>query len=711
MTNLALNKAATQSSTSQWSRSRIADEDARGANNGQVSDDYAFHTERERGPWWQVDLEGDFYIRRVVIFNWKAYAQRLKYFSILGSLNGRRWKRLFSKIDGTVFGDVNDRPYVVEIEGDQPARFVRVRLDGYDYLHFRECQVFGDPIDAEARKRIIDEEARTEAAESQNWLSDESLAPTGDTAKKYNLGCGNNYLYGWVNVDQFADVKPDFVMDLEMVPWPIESDLADEVLLNHVLEHLGGNSGTFLNVVKELYRICRPDAKIVIRVPDPRHDDFFGDPTHQRPILPALFQTFDLASNEDWVSRGLPGTPLGKYLRVDFATTSVRQFLDSYWTHKCDVEKLPQRELRFAQRSLNNTVQVSEVVLTARKPFSPGRSLHRFDAIVIQRWYGLGDALMALSAARAIKAATGLPVMFYTAPENAALARLTPAVDTASDNMAEIEARLSRLDLSSPLVVDWHATSFGTSRFHQVDAFLLSLGLTLPDADKGVELVLPKNDEYNSVYNEIDRTAAGRTKIVIYPSTTDPNRTWPPEFWLELTRRLLDEGHAIIIMGWTSNDGRSVAALSNPGVINLIDRLDLVGTIGLLRRADILISNDSDPIQLAGASDIAIIGLYSVVEGANRLPYRHGSPSYKAVAVAPSCPFHPCYRGINDFMTVAAFCATSGIPAGDRTGLFSQWCLNPDRFGCTRDPSVLDKVLAAVRRFVADEAIGTQKFD
>ena len=694
MKNLALNKPATQSSTSQWSNSRVAEEDARGANNGQISGDYAFHTERERGPWWQVDLQSEFYIRSVVIFNRKAQAHRLRYFSLLGSLDGHHWKRFFSKIDGTDFGDVDDRPYVAEIEGDQPARFVRVRLDGNEYLHFKECQVFGEPIEPATRQRIIDEQTRIGSTESQSQRSKERQLLSSDPAKKYNLGCGNQYLYGWVNIDRFADVKPDMVMNLEAFPWPIESDSADEVLLNHVLEHLGGNSDTFLSVMKELYRICRPGAKIVIRVPDPRHDDFFGDPTHQRPIIPSLFQTFDLAINEDWVSRGLPGTPLGKYLRVDFATTSVRQFLDSYWIY--NTEKLPEADRQFARRSYNNAVQVSEVVLTARKPFSPGRSLRRFDAIVIQRWYGLGDALMALSAARAIKAATGLPVMLYTAPEFAALARLAPVVDLVCDNMAEIEATLSRLELSNPLVLDWHAVSFATSRFHQVDAFLLSIGLTLPDPDKGLEIVLPQNAEHEFVYEAVDRASAGRTKIVIHPSAADPNRTWPAEFWLELAQRLLDCGHALMVVG----DGRSVVPLSHPGIINLFDRLDLAGTIGLLRRANILIGNDSDLIQLAGASDIAIIGLYSVVDGANRLPYRRGSSSYKAIAVAPTCSFHPCYRGINDAAVVADFSATSGISADDTKRLYAQWCLNPDHFACTRDPTIIDKVLGAVRRFV-----------
>jgi FkbM family methyltransferase len=162
MLNLAMNKPALQSSTSIWSSSSNPEEDARGANNGQISRLYGFHTAYESSPWWQVDLQDEFVIRRVVLYNRQACAERLKYFSILKSLDGEKWHVIFRKRDRSVFGLIDDLPYVAEISGDHLARYVRIRLDGVESLHFSECQVFGEPAEADIRQRIIEDAARAE---------------------------------------------------------------------------------------------------------------------------------------------------------------------------------------------------------------------------------------------------------------------------------------------------------------------------------------------------------------------------------------------------------------------------------------------------------------------------------------------------------------------------------------------------------------------
>jgi hypothetical protein len=174
---------------------------------------------------------------------------------------------------------------------------------------------------------------------------------------RLNLGCGTDHLGGWINVDQFHACRPDLVHDLETVPWPFADSCAEEVLFRHSLEHMGRDPGTFQGIMKELYRVCASGAIVRIIAPDPRHLDFFEDPTHVRPVVPGMFKHFSLAVNEEWIRLGrLPGTPLAIALGVNFEWVSAVPTFDP-----AAGDGIP-------------VVQTTETTLRAVKPFVRNRA-------------------------------------------------------------------------------------------------------------------------------------------------------------------------------------------------------------------------------------------------------------------------------------------------------------------------------------------------
>ena len=184
---------------------------------------------------------------------------------------------------------------------------------------------------------------------------------------KLNLGCGNNKMPGWVNVDHSPACQPDQVLDLEAFPWPWPDESVEEIVLHHVMEHLGETTAKYFGVIKELWRVCRDGALIRITVPHPRHDDFLGDPTHVRPITVPGLQMLSRKANEQWIAARAANTPLAMQLGVDFDIVQIETLLEQPWLSHMESGRMSDREILEDIARYNNVVKEQLIVLKAIK--------------------------------------------------------------------------------------------------------------------------------------------------------------------------------------------------------------------------------------------------------------------------------------------------------------------------------------------------------
>jgi SAM-dependent methyltransferase len=100
-----------------------------------------------------------------------------------------------------------------------------------------------------------------------------------------NIGCGLEYIQGFINIDKNKEVKKDLELDLETAQLPFKNDSIEIIKASHVLEHINN----YVNLIKEIYRVLKPNGVLYVRVPEKSCDAAYSDPTHVRYFVPASF--------------------------------------------------------------------------------------------------------------------------------------------------------------------------------------------------------------------------------------------------------------------------------------------------------------------------------------------------------------------------------------------------------------------------------------
>jgi SAM-dependent methyltransferase len=105
-----------------------------------------------------------------------------------------------------------------------------------------------------------------------------------------NLGCGELYEEGAVNVDYYAS-RVDVRHDLDSIPYPFADNTFDEIRCYNVIEHLE----KVIPVMEELHRIGRSGCRVTIRVPHFRSACLYEDLTHRHGFA---WRSFDIFTDD-----------------------------------------------------------------------------------------------------------------------------------------------------------------------------------------------------------------------------------------------------------------------------------------------------------------------------------------------------------------------------------------------------------------------------
>ncbi len=312
---------------------------------------------------------------------------------------------------------------------------------------------------------------------------------------------------------------------------------------------------------------------------------------------------------------------------------------------------------------------------------------------------------MVLAAAKALKARFHCAVFLCTHSKYCQLAKACKHVDDAFSNWQTLNKAIAPYPPGTVAGVNLTSYSVSISPLHQVDAYLAAFDIEAPADLKELELRpdTVSDAQAEKLIASWPALPAGKARILIHPALSDPHKTWPRARWEGLSSHFIAAGHQVVVIGErTPEIGRSVHDLAVAGLVTAVDRLEPLGTVALMRRAHLLVSTDSGPIQLAAATDIGIVGIYSIVAAKNRLPFRHGKAGWNAKGVSPACPAHPCFEKLRDPANVEPF--DRAVREGRHSGrhAFAEWCMMAERYHCMTHEITVSSVLDACRDLMTE---------
>ncbi|HXQ20210.1 MAG TPA: methyltransferase domain-containing protein [Candidatus Acidoferrales bacterium] len=164
-----------------------------------------------------------------------------------------------------------------------------------------------------------------------------------------DVGCGHRKATDSIGIDVRRYPGVDIVHDLEVFPWPLESDRFDLVICSHIIEHIH-NVPRFL---KEIHRLCTDGADVRIDTPHFSSLDSWTDPSHRQHLA---LHSFDFFVADGYLNNGAVFEVVQATLTFRKALTSRLGALLFRWSPRRYEQNLayllPARDIKVALRAV-----------------------------------------------------------------------------------------------------------------------------------------------------------------------------------------------------------------------------------------------------------------------------------------------------------------------------------------------------------------------
>jgi ADP-heptose:LPS heptosyltransferase len=203
---------------------------------------------------------------------------------------------------------------------------------------------------------------------------------------------------------------------------------------------------------------------------------------------------------------------------------------------------------------------------------------------------------------------------------------------------------------------------------HKVEFFLnLTKSLGIYTNNKNYRLEIPK-----AVMLKADNILkeAGIKKqerfFIINPGGNWPPKRWPKKKFAGLCKSLKERYSCAVLITGSANDAelaKDIIGLSQGAAISICGKTDLKQLAAIMRKASLVVSNDSGPMHIAVSQRVPTIALFGPTSENITGPY--GDSDFLVIHKWNDCDI-PCYSPCDDYRCMDAISAEDVLRAAEQ---------------------------------------------
>ncbi len=177
---------------------------------------------------------------------------------------------------------------------------------------------------------------------------------------------------------------------------------------------------------------------------------------------------------------------------------------------------------------------------------------------------------------------------------------------------------------------------------HKRDEHLSTLAGLVVDPFSDTRFFIPVMDDEKNYIGKVMAPEEGRKTVVINPGAKSHLKRWDEAKYAALSDRLVSELGCRVFMTGTEDDAEAVSRLIErvkEPVTDLCRKTSIGALAELMRRADLVITNDSAPLHVASAVNAPTVAIFGPSD-----ERKYGPLADRSRVIKPDVPCRPCGR-------------------------------------------------------------------